>query len=859
MSSTGWLTGIGVGLWIMPVLLLSAEQQEAATNESLSEIYQRVFGEQAALPAEMETELRLLGKRIGNVQVKTDGKQVTQLPRSVVMLNLQTYLKTSLYEKLQQQTGSQDWLTTQQLENSGINVMYNSMELTTDIKIEPKLLNRRMRSVLSAMAGRGSVIPENLAEPAKLSAYANFFTSLSHTQQSGRGSQSHTQGNIRMDGAINFSGYVLEHQYTFRAGGSEGSEMTREYTRLVVDDVENERRYHLGDLNVPTRNQQSSPALAGISVSHDRDWPTAQVFRPQGNYRFKLDADAEVKVYQDGELTNTVQLTAGEHTLEDVQATQGLEIELHIRDEFGKESIQRFSRFTDSRLLHPDVSRYAFSVGIPASYRDGKLHYDTRRTIASGFYQTGLTETLTAGVDVQTDGQAWQVGTDAIWATRIGNISAAFTQTQNRAGQRGQAIRFQISNPQRVSKEDSFYPINWSASASHFSRYFSPFSVSDNGEVIKPGTTALQWQANLSLSKQLFEHTHASLGVSRAAYFDGRSSDYVSLGLNQQVGKNLRLSVNARQQRNIDGEKDTSFRVGLSIPLDNTDSGRSQSLSSHYDSRSASTRADYRLGRGKGRYGRDSLSGSVSLANQDDQQSLSTYSSLSMPRFDGSAALNITQQSKRTRTRLNLNASSALVFADGAVAVSRQVSDSFAILDAPASLEYPMAVKRGKSLFSRDSNDLNDLPKSYDSVIQPGGKAVLGNLSAYSVQHISTDSAVLPDGGDLNATEFDLLPDYKSGYRLKPGGVAGERLQITLRDQRGNLLPLQGGQLVPADAAAADTPTLFFTDESGVTELAGLRPGRYRMELFSRPGGQPLTIEVAESVGETRQLELQVQ
>lgn len=833
--------------WLMSLGLVCLCSQKALamtpdSKESLDEIYQRVFGKNEALPTELVADLRIMGKSLGEANIQTDGAQITHLPSSLLQTSLHDYLKPELYDKIKPVL-NQALISLQSLQAVGISTSYNRLDLAVEVKIAPKSLNRRMRSVLSALAGQGTIIPERLAEPAKISGYVNVFSDFAY--QAYRHSAD-TSVRARLETALNIQGYVLEQQFTYQPDTPQA--FTRNYTRVVIDDVENESRYQFGDIQTPGRNFQSGLALGGVQWLHDMNWPSAQVYRPPADYKFTLDSAAEVQVYQDGKLTQTVRLNAGEHTLTSIQATQGTEIELRIKNDFGQVSVQRFSRFTDSRLLSPDMSRYAISAGFPSSYENNKLHYDRKRKVVSAYYQRGVTDTLTAGVDLQSDGSHHQVGADAIWATRIGTLSAGVTRTK-RDQQQGQALRLQLNKPYRANAGTQSGS-QWSLSAEHYSRQFQPFTVSKTTQ-----TQALQWQVNGQMSYQFNQGLNLSLSGSHANYYSGETSHSLNLGLSQQLSKRVYVSVSAQQQNDVSGKQDRSLYLNLNMALDSTKSGRSQSLNASYNQQNQASQLNYNLG-SQGRYGLASLSSNARLEHNPHTQQTSLNTRWQQSTWDGAANIQQTRTNQQRQTRANLNLNTAWVFADGAVTRSKPVSDSFAILEAPTGLTQAMAASQGKSLFARSEQDPQGLPERYDVLIPPEGKAALSSLGSYNVQHISTDSHVLPENLDLNATEFDVLPDYKSGYRLKVGGERGVNLQVKVLNAQGQLLAFQAAHLV-ATKQKKLIQTVF-TDADGVIHIPNLGSGSYRLEWLNRPASQPTGIEVTASAGQTQTLELRL-
>jgi outer membrane usher protein len=725
------------------------------------------------------------------------------------------------------------------------------MNLSVELQIKPQSMTRRMRSLLSAVDGQTNVIPEHLAEPATVSAYANLYTGVSVDPQAPAANATHT--NLRAETVLNINGFVLENQHTYRSGNK--STWVRDYTRLVIDDAENEHRYQIGDITVQSRNFQNGLTLGGVQLLQDLIWTDSQTSRPQGNYTFTLDSDAEIKVYQDGILTQTTRLAAGEHKLSELNATQGNQIELHITDTFGKTSTRTFTHFSDSRLLAPDISRYALSVGVPARRGMDAIQYDTKHPVASGYYQQGIDENLTVGIDAQTDGTTHQVGADAIWATPVGNISAGISQSHGK-NQQGQAMRLQInSRPPSVipQKNQTIQLPSWSIAAEQYSQGFQRVTGSPQETAIPPAKR----QLNAGISQTLGKHLGASVSASKTEYFNAPATHSTTIGLNANIGKYFNMSVNAMKGNNSFGKEDKSMNISFSIPLESTKSGRYQSLSGSYYDRDGSTRLDYRLGGVVGGHGRDALSSAVNLQSKAGKTALGADMSFQDEQFELNASLSPSINPPKTDYHLQANVNTAVVFADGALALSKPIQDSFALLEAPADLEYPMAAKQGQTVFERDDDDLHQPPKRYDALMQPDGNAVLGNISAYQVQHISTDSAVLPDTYDLNETEFDLMPDYKSGYRLKVGGKPGSKLVLTLLDKQGTAFALQGGQLVN-ESTKKNASIKFFTDQQGVAEISPLQAGRYRIELFSKPEAKQLAIQVQGEPGTTQTQELYV-
>ena len=830
-----------VCIMAMQLNVTRGEVIKKATQEELNAIYQQVFGiKQAVLPTTMRVDIEVNGKPDGKISVQTDTKKITKLQRNVLLPKLKRYLKTGLYTKLEKSTSKHQWLSTRDLKGVGVTANYNIMQLAADIHINKRSMNRRMRAMFDALPGTYKVIPENLLQPAEISAFVNLRSNMSYQHNV---EDNKAKFNLRAESAINILGYVLENQHTFQVGVK--SRPRRDYTRLVIDDPENDYRYKIGDINTKTRNFQSHFQLGGIQLSKESIWSGAHEVRPQGNFSFTLDSDAEVGIYQDGRLTRTVNLKAGSHTLNEIRATQGNQIRLRIKDEFGKIRLETFNRFSDSRLLKPGYARYAVSIGAQAERQDSKIHYDVGRKIASAYYQLGITEHFTVGLDAQTDSKSHQIGTDAIWATAIGNMSAGLAYTLPEFGKTGHAVRLQLNSRHRPQHKKKNKVINWDISAQRTSKYYQGIGTIISSDVADYSQRTKQ-QLDLNLSRNFSDTASGSLSFSHIQNHDNNSSHSLGISLSKRIAKKASFSVSGSYSKSSTGDSDKSFRVSLNFPLGRKASGRYHSLNSSYSSSDQSSRATYRIG-SKGRLGKDSLSGSVNLQSKAGAQALGANMRYRAEKFDINArhSSSINNSTGKVTQSSSANINTALVFADNVFALSRPVSDSFLILDGPRELQYPMAVSKGKNLFNRKSNDLNKLPKHYDAVLEANKAAVIPNLSSYRVQHISADSAVLPEGFDLNATEFDLMPDYKSGYHIKVGGGKKASFSAKILSRNGQPLTTEGGQLVSQNILSSDTkPILFFTDDSGAMNIESIDKGNYFLELFNYPNDRSKLIKI---------------
>jgi alkylation response protein AidB-like acyl-CoA dehydrogenase len=65
---------------------------------------------------------------------------------------------------------------------------------------------------------------------------------------------------------------------------------------------------------------------------------------------------------------------------------------------------------------------FAYSLGVPSILAAGGREYEARFPGFSAFHRVGLTDRLTAGLNIQGDGDQQMLGANAVWATRFGTF-----------------------------------------------------------------------------------------------------------------------------------------------------------------------------------------------------------------------------------------------------------------------------------------------------------------------------------------------------------------------------------------------------------------------------------------------------
>ena len=188
---------------------------------------------------------------------------------------------------------------------------------------------------------------------------------------------------------------------------------------------------------------------------------------------------------------------------------------------------------------------------------------------------------------------------------------------------------------------------------------------------------------------------------------------------------------------------------------------------------------------------------------------------------------NTGDSSNATESRSELRFASAMVYAGGHVALSRPVSNSFAIFAPDASIrDYPVGINPQ----GRRSEE-----RTYEATTNGWGPVVLPDLTPYLYRTVQVDASGLPPGFDAGDSTYTFYPTYRRGTFVRLGSDANVLLDGTLQYKDETPVALQAGSmsLVGQPDAAPET---FFTNRAGRFRIEKLKPGHYVMQLYSFPG-----------------------
>lgn len=601
------------------------------------------------------------------------------------------------------------------------------------------------------------------------------------------------------------------HSFAFRNGPG----FTRDETFLIYDDLKRLIRLTAGDIVPRGTGFQSVPIMAGLTVERFFGLEPDRLFRPVGNSTFQLERPSTVEIRINGVTQRDIFLQPGRYNLRDLPLVQGSNlVDLVIRDDTGQERIISEQNFFDFDLLAPGIIDFSASVGVRSSFGTRAPNYSSD-PILTAFARRGLSQSVTAGFDVQASEDGANGGLAALWSSPIGvfQLDAAASQYKRYGSGIASALNYKLAG----------------TLGSTGARY----SVDLRGEYRSANFATANDEAPL-LGPVLNQPTSIFLNARAQAFFgkfsmNGSASYSKGRGLREDTKSALfganysispRLTVGGFARHIDDGlRKDTGFVFQVFWRP-----GRDRDVRARYDTSTREAQLTYRKTAPRTVGG---LSYSIDAIRNDDIDllALSGDAFYTGNRFEANVRHELNSDAsfssadRRQITRANVGTS--IVFADGDLAIGRPVREAFAIIKAHPTL-------KGKTI------KVDPTERGYVAKSDGLGPAVNVDISSYARRSINFSVDDLTPGYDLGTGEFTIRPPYFGGYSFVVGSDASYSVLGRLNDREGKPIAFASGKFTPV-GQVDDTPLLTFTNRTGRLAATSLRPGKYILTIDGVP------------------------
>jgi outer membrane usher protein FimD/PapC len=309
----------------------------------------------------------------------------------------------------------------------GVQASFDEARLSLDLTADPKLLPV---STVDLWAGRG----EKVVYPDNASAFFNYDIGYAGGNSGfPSGASAATQIGVR-------SGDFLFLNDSTCSSSSDDHKCVRLTTSLIHDNRDTLVRTIVGDFDAASGSLGATISMGGLSYSKLYDIDPYFIRYPQQRLTGQLRTPSEVDLYIDGQRVRTMRLPAGDYDLRNItQATGYRNVDIVIRDAFGREQRIDTSFYSSERSLQEGLHEYSYNVGAPRE-NYGVESNDYGSLAFAGFHRYGVTDSLTLGVRAEGSSGLYNAGPTAtivLGAAGLLNVAGAVSENSGHNGGAG--------------------------------------------------------------------------------------------------------------------------------------------------------------------------------------------------------------------------------------------------------------------------------------------------------------------------------------------------------------------------------------------------------------------------------------
>nr|WP_314898990.1 fimbria/pilus outer membrane usher protein [uncultured Deefgea sp.] len=622
--------------------------------------------------------------------------------------------------------------------------------------------------------------------PAPFSWYLNYQLSLlKQSQTDGLGFQFNPSININQ-GYFNLRS---EHSY---AQQNQQSEWRRISTTLEYDMPEAMMRLSFGDLVPASGPLGQSLAMAGVGV--------ARVFAMQPNFSaspaFQLQTavtqTSTADIFLNGQQIASQTLPPGVYNFNDLRYYTGLQnVEIVIRDSSGNTRGYQTPYYFDDSLLKAGLSEFNYNVGL--ARKNGS--FDQYEGLAyAGYQRFGVSDWLTLGAQASGQSDSHRAGLFAnIKLGNYGTLGSAFSWAKHKDQNSGSAQELQY----RFVDQNLSVTANARRQEENF-RQKNP---------LFPELSAPDWFANLGVSWGQSSLGNVSLNLGRQM---GASEEqtFTLYQLGYSFSPSNKVSINTQLQYQQHTSK-SQLRGFLNLSW-NFDQGRSLYASSRYQDGKTYSGTTFNQSAPSG----EGWGYSAGVQQQEESTDYTAW--LQNKQAHGQIDLSLlhSDQANRSANNAQLSWSGALAYTDGHYALTRPITQSFAIVELPNTPDVSI-LQNGNPVGKTDAS----------------GRVFIPDLANNSWHQISLTQEEIPLNYRLPELRQDLLTGYHDGQIVSFTAQSISAVSGRLLDQNGQALANRNIQIETNSSTLELQTTLdgdFYTED--------LTPGQYTFRSDSCTG-----------------------
>lgn len=718
-------------------------------------------------------------------------------------------------------------------ENPEVKIDFKESTLELRVRVPPDLRSPRS-STISKYSGFDDEITD---EPAWFSSFINSNTSQLFRSDGSPYADGRDPLVSQFDSGTRFGGLVIDAKGRYTEKRKMEPKNTpafiREDVRAVMDFPSSTLRAQVGDLAYPVKGFQTFRQMAGAALFTRFSLAPSSLTLPGGEYEIFLARPSRVTAFINDQMIQVLNLPAGRHNLRDFPFNSGLnDLRLEIVDDTGRVEEKRYTFFSNSELLKPGIHDVNYAYGVASEEILGERKYDPKNKTASFYHRFGLTQSLTVGANAQKDLTTSVAGLEALFSTPIGYFSLEPAMSTNVGREKGYAGRLRYILQEYVGKQrrNRFLALE--------TIYLSETFAGLNSKILKnPTSLKVQLTHARTVSDKLSFNASLGYQVNRKLTPDIRNTYNFSVGASQRWNDTLSTNFSLRHTQDTGGNGEISIMAFLVWSM----TKERQYFSASTDTGTQNSRADWTYQPTTG------VGGVTAQANTYKKKDSTGYGG-NIDYIANRARLNVAEdvfvenvdtdgsgiKKKRTFNTTNIRLGTALVFAKGQFAISRPITDAFAILK-------PLDNLKGQNVEINPQTD-----GTYSAQTDFLGSAAVSDLISYNPTAVVVNSKKLNPGTSLPRDHFTLKPPYHSGYMIEIGSDAKIYLKLQLMKDEKTPADMIAARAVYLDDPSKDA-VMVFTNRSGLIRSEGFRPGKYRLEITEGGKYEPVEFEIPDN------------
>lgn len=546
----------------------------------------------------------------------------------------------------------------------------------------------------------------------------------------------------------------------------EESRFIRQMSNATWEWREELRRLIVGDDIAPAGLLVPPVQFGGVTVSRNFDLDPAFIQHPTFDYAGSIAGPGEIDIYQNGFKLRTEKVPPGPFQLENLTGAPGYgDIELVLRDQFGRETRLSSPYYQTDQLLKPGLQEYSYSAGLR---RDGYGSSEDRYSsaILLGMHRYGWNRRLTLGYSLQAGDGLYLVSPrlDVLAGTAGIVTLAAGGSTSDQGGGGAGLLRYAFNRrPFSASLEYQVISESWQTLAE------SAITGNSLRQLIRG---AIGWGSLTTGS--------LTIDVAQRWFFDESSRTTLGAMYSRRLFDKVSCNLFLQQTRDA-GSEWSAFAILSYSPGDRLQTSLRLEAQRGTSNQAIDLQRNAPAGTGYGylataghRRGESDRAVYLETSGEEHNRYLNIWGRGYIEEGDAGSA-----------HAISLAAAGALTWVGHHFAPSRPVDDSFALVRV-GTLPEVKVYRNGEEVGRTDKNGL---------VLVPG-------LTSYYDNRISIDDTDIPIDQRISKIEYYLSPPARSGSCVDFAVVRSQPITGHLYLQRGeDLSPVEYREVELMNAA----------------------------------------------------------